>query len=72
MHLNLEGKYGRGNTLEMGVLGVVGNLRPRSVLFALQKGEILANPCAGSYILFTHMIAQRRKIMRGKEVDRRS
>ena len=26
----------------------------------------------GSYILFTHMIAQRRKVMRGKAVDKRS
>lgn len=72
MHVSLEGKSGRGNTLEMGVLGGVGNLRPRSVLFALRKGKILANQSAGSYILFTHMIAQRRKVMRGKEIDRRS
>jgi hypothetical protein len=25
---------------------------------------------AGSYILFTHMIAQRRKVMRGKQAKR--
>lgn len=25
----------------------------------------------GSYVLFTHMIAQRRKVMRGKGVERR-
>lgn len=29
-----------------------------------------ANPTAGSYILFTHMMAQRRKIMRGKQVQK--
>lgn len=35
--------------------------------FSLLLGEALANSrvVAGSYVLFTHMMAQRRKIMRG-------
>lgn len=30
-------------------------------------GVIYANVCLGSYILYTHMIAQRRKVLRGKK-----
>ena len=56
----------------MGVLGSVGYLHPRSVVSASQKAIRSANKRAGSYLMYTHMIAQRRKVMRGKAVDRRS
>lgn len=72
MHTGLEGKHDRGEAFAIGVLGCVGGLRPRYIFLAQGRVERLANQCTGSYILFTHMIAQRRKVMRGKAVDRRS
>ena len=30
-----------------------------------------ANLLVGSYILFTHMMAQRRKVMRGKQAEKK-
>ena len=72
MRTDLEGKHGRRDAFEMGVLGGVGGLRPRLELSAQPKGATWANQFAGSYTLYTHMIAQRRKAMRGKAVDRRN
>lgn len=39
--------------------------------WGLMRAIWLMGECLGSYILFTHMIAQRRKVMRGKGVERR-
>lgn len=40
--------------------------------FLLASDLVLMNLAAGSYVLYTYMIAQRRKIMKGKQVEKRN
>ncbi|KAJ5776089.1 uncharacterized protein N7511_001100 [Penicillium nucicola] len=51
-------------TLIIKALGPAGSINP---LFRFGLIAILAIYIPGSYILYTHMIAQRRKVMRGKQ-----
>ncbi|KAJ5990982.1 hypothetical protein N7499_011527, partial [Penicillium canescens] len=51
-------------TLIIKALGPAGEIHP---IFRMALSAILAIYIPGSYILYTHMIAQRRKVMRGKK-----
>lgn len=58
--------------VQLGFWGVLGIYVPGKRTNGELKswGGDRANNCIGSYILFTHMMAQRRKVMRGKGVER--
>lgn len=45
---------------------IPGKLMNAACALGVLGGELRLIVCAGSYILFTHMMSQRRKVMKGK------
>ena len=70
---DFQGERGVGKEVAVAVFGGFTGLCSWFVLYILSVcGEgLLAEIALGSYVMYTHMMTQRRKIMRGKGPERR-